>query len=66
MRKEWSQAVSMLVTMKTDDGLRRGAIMFIAKIFGVACCTVYCLWERAKSMHELGVINSPWSGRTRW
>ena len=59
MRKEWSMVVSMLVAMKADDGLRRGAIMFITKTFGMACCTVYCLWERAKSVCELGIINSP-------
>ena len=59
MRKEQLVAVSMLVTMKTDDGLRRGAIMFVTKKFGIACCTVYHLWERAKSTHELGIINSP-------
>ena len=33
--------------------------MFITKKFGVACCTVYHLWERAKSTGELGIINSP-------
>ena len=49
----------MLVAMKTKDGPRRGAIMFITKKFGMAHCTVYCLWERARSAHELGVINSP-------
>ena len=43
MRKEQLAAVSMLVTMKTDDSLRRGAIMFIAKKFGVAHSTVYHL-----------------------
>ena len=59
MRKEQLAAVSMLATMKTDDSLRRGAIMFIAKKFGVAHSTVYHLWERAKSMHELCIINSP-------
>ena len=31
MRKEWSVAVSMLVAMKTNDGLRRGAIMLLPK-----------------------------------
>ena len=59
LRKEWSEAVSMLVAMKTQDGLRRGSIMFVTKKFGVACCIVYHLWERAKSIHEVGVINSP-------
>ena len=59
MRKEWSVAVSMLVAMETNDGLRRGAIMLVAKKFGVAHYTDYCLWGRAKSVHELGIINSP-------
>ena len=58
MRKKQLVVVSMLVAMKTDDGLRRDAITFITKKFGVAHCTVYHLWERAKSMHELGTINS--------
>ena len=57
MRKEWLAVVSMLVTMKTNNGLRRGAIMFITKIFGVACCTVYLTFTG--DMHELGIINSP-------
>ena len=60
MRKEWLAVVSIiLVTMKTDDGLRRGAIMFITKKFGIVCCTVYHLWERAKTACDLGIINSP-------
>ena len=49
----------MLVAMKTEDGLRRGAIMFIAKKFGMTCCSVYHLSESAKSACELGVVNSP-------
>ena len=57
MRKEQAVVVFILVAMKTDNGLRRGAIMFVNKKFGVAHNTVYCLWERAKSMH--GIINSP-------
>ena len=59
MRKEQLKAISMLVTMKTDDGLRRGATTFITKKFGMACCTVYHLWAKAKSMCELGIINPP-------
>ena len=31
MQKEKSKAISMLVAMETEDGLRRGAIMVIAK-----------------------------------
>ena len=57
MRKEQSVVLSMLVTMKTNDGMRRGAIMFVTKIFGMACCTVYHL--RAKSLLQLGIITSP-------
>ena len=59
MRKEQFAVVSILVAMKTDDGLRRGAIMFIVKSVCMACCTVYYLWERAKSACELGIVNSP-------
>ena len=59
MRKEQSKAVSMLVAMETDHGLRRGAIMFSTQKIGMACCTVYHLWERAKRTCELGIINSP-------
>ena len=59
MRKEQLAVVSMLVAMKTDNSLRRGAIMFITKKFGMAHFTVYHLWERAKRAHELGIINSP-------
>ena len=36
MQKEWSKAISMLVAMETEDSLRRGATMVIAKIFGLA------------------------------
>ena len=38
MRKEQSKVISMLVAMKTEDGPRRGAIMAIAKKFGLSCC----------------------------
>ena len=31
MQKEWSKAISILVVMETEDGLRRGVIMVIAK-----------------------------------
>ena len=37
MQKEWSKAISMLVAMETEDGLRRGAIMVVAKKIGLAC-----------------------------
>ena len=31
MQKEWLKAISMLVDMETEDSLKRGAIMVIAK-----------------------------------
>ena len=40
MRKEQLKAVSMLDARITEDGLRRGSVMVITKIFGMACCTV--------------------------
>ena len=36
MQKEWSKVISMRVAMETKDGLRRGAIMVVAKKFGLA------------------------------
>ena len=41
----------MLVAMETEDGLRRGAVMVVAKIFD---------WHvQSKSMYQLDIINSP-------
>ena len=37
MQKQQSKAISMPVTMDTEDGLRRGAIMVITKKIGLAC-----------------------------
>ena len=31
MKKEWSQAISMVVDMETEDSLKRHAIMVVAK-----------------------------------
>ena len=59
MQKEWAKAISMLVAIKTEDGLRRGAVMSIMIRFGMAHCTIYHLWDRAESAHGLGVSNSP-------
>ena len=56
MKKEQLVAAFMLVTMKTDNGLRRGTIMFIIKKFG------HAHWHSLLfmgGMHELGTINSP-------
>ena len=36
MQKEWLKVISMLVAMETEHGLRRGAIMVIAKKIGLA------------------------------
>ena len=37
MQKEQLKAISMLVAVETEDGLRRSAIMVVTKIFGLAC-----------------------------
>ena len=37
MQIEQLKAISMLVAMETEDSLRRGAIMVVAKKFGLAC-----------------------------
>ena len=37
MQKELSKAISMLVAMETEDGVRKGAIMVVAKKIGLAC-----------------------------
>ena len=50
LQKEWSEVISMLVAMETEDGLRKGAIMVIAKNWLGMC--------RAKSTCELGIIKS--------
>ena len=38
------QIVAMLQGMENDGSLRRGSITAITKRFGVAHCTVHCLW----------------------
>ena len=40
-RNAQSKAISMLVAMKTKDGLRQGAVISIAKRFGMAHSTIY-------------------------
>ena len=49
----------MMVAMKTEDSLRRGAVMSITKRFGIACSTIYWLWELAESVHATGINSSP-------
>ena len=41
---QW-KAISMLVAMKTEDSLRQGTVMSIAKRFSMVCGTIYKLWE---------------------
>ena len=53
------QIVSMLQGLENDSSLRRGLITAIAKRFGVAHCTVHCLWKRASRTRARGIINSP-------
>ena len=36
MQNEWSKAISMLVDMETKDGLKRRAVMVVAKKIGLA------------------------------
>ena len=49
MQKEWLKVISMLLAMEIEDGLRRGAIMVVAKKIGLA---------HAKGTFELDIINS--------
>ena len=53
------QIVAMLQGMENDGSLRRRSVTAIAKIFGMAHCTVHCLWKRVVHMHATGIINSP-------
>ena len=48
MQKEWLKVISMLVAMETKDGLRRGAIMVVAKTIGLACAEqkVHVSWAQ--------------------
>ena len=36
-KKEWSKAISMVVDMETEDGLKRRAIMVVTKKIRLAC-----------------------------
>ena len=58
LKNMWMQIVAMLQGMENDGSLRRGSVTAIAKRFGVACCTVHCLWKRVACMHATGIINS--------
>ena len=69
MQKERSKAISLLVAMETEDCLRKGAIMVVAKKIGLACADL--LYHKTNNNilllstptvliynHELGIINS--------
>ena len=51
MQKEWSKVISMLVDMETEDGLKRHAIMVIAKKIGLAHADL--LYHKAKNILSL-------------
>ena len=68
-QKEQLKAISMLVDMETEDGLKRGAIMVITQKIGLACADL--LYHKTKNIlfllctptvlihnSELGIINS--------
>ena len=50
--------VSMLQTLQTEDGMRRGAFTIVAECFSMACSMVHCLWNRVACMHASGHIIS--------
>ena len=45
MRNAQSKVISMLVAVKTKDGMRQGAVMSLIKRFGMTHSTIYQLWE---------------------
>ena len=68
-QKEQLKAISMLVAMEPADGLRKGAILVLAKKFGLAHADL--LYHKTNNIilllgtpvvliynHELGIINS--------
>ena len=40
-KKERSKAISMVVDMETEDGLKRRAVMVVAKKIGLACADLH-------------------------
>ena len=76
MQKEWSKAISMLVDMETEDGLKRRAVMVIAEKIGLAHADL--LYYKCKNIllllctpvvliynSELGIIISSDSSSTK-
>ena len=53
------QMVAMLHGMESDGSLKQGSVTTITKRFGMACCTVHCLWKWAVCTHATGIIISP-------
>ena len=51
MQKEWLKAISMLVDMETDDGLKRRAVMVVAEKIGLAHADL--LYYKSKNIHFL-------------
>ena len=52
------QIVAMLQGMESDGSMKQGLVTAITKRFGMACCTVHCLWKQAACMRATGIINS--------
>ena len=50
-KKERSKAISMVVDMETEDGLKRRAVMVVAKKIGLACADL--LYYRTNNIHFL-------------
>ena len=48
MQKEWLKVISMLVDMETKDGLKRHAVMVVAKKIGLACADL--LYHETKNI----------------
>ena len=51
MQKEWLKAISMLLDMETEDGLKRRAVMVITKKIGLAHADL--LYYRTNNIHFL-------------
>ena len=47
----------MLLMMATEDHLKRGSIMAVAKRFNKACSMVHRLWKHVEHMCTTGIIN---------
>ena len=49
----------MLLMTATEDHLKRGSVMAIAKRFDVACSTIHRLWTWVEHTCTTDIINSP-------